>query len=135
MLLERHPDIAEACAFGLPDPVSGEAVAVAVVMRPGASGTDEAIKDWCRKHIRAEAVPSLIFRLAEIPRNERGKIVRNVVRETAFPFGPPRNNGGAPSHAAASWRRSVSSCGRSAAWKRFASAAATGTVIQRSCAT
>jgi acyl-CoA synthetase (AMP-forming)/AMP-acid ligase II len=83
MLLERHPDIAEACAFGLPDPVSGEAVAVAIVMRPGSTGTDEAIKDWCRRHIRAEAVPSQIFRLAEIPRNERGKIVRSVVREAA----------------------------------------------------
>jgi acyl-CoA synthetase (AMP-forming)/AMP-acid ligase II len=84
MLLERHPDVAEACAFGLPDPVSGEAVAVAVVMRPGISATDEAIKDWCRRHIRAEAVPSQIFRLAEMPRNERGKIVRSAVRDTAL---------------------------------------------------
>ena len=84
MLLERHPDVAEACAFGLPDPVSGETVAVAIVMRPGASGADDAIKDWCRQHIRAEAVPSQIFRLAEIPRNERGKIVRSVVREAAL---------------------------------------------------
>jgi acyl-CoA synthetase (AMP-forming)/AMP-acid ligase II len=84
MLLERHPDVAEACAFGLPDPVSGEMVAVAIVMRPDASSTDETIKDWCRRHIRAEAVPSQLFRLAEIPRNERGKIVRSVVRETAL---------------------------------------------------
>ena len=84
MLLERHPDIAEACAFGLPDPVSGECVAVAIVMRPGSSGSDDTIKEWCRAHIRAEAVPSQIFRLAEIPRNERGKIVRSVVRETAL---------------------------------------------------
>jgi len=53
-------------------------------MRPGASGTDDAIKDWCRRNIRAEAVPSQIFRLAEIPRNERGKIVRSVVREAAL---------------------------------------------------
>ena len=84
MLLERHPDVAEACAFGLPDAVSGEAVAVALVIRAGGSGTDDDIKDWCREHIRAEAVPSQIFRLAEIPRNERGKIVRSVVRETAL---------------------------------------------------
>jgi long-chain acyl-CoA synthetase len=53
-------------------------------MKPDATGTDDAIKDWCRKHIRAEAVPSRIFRLVEIPRNERGKIVRSVVREAAL---------------------------------------------------
>jgi acyl-CoA synthetase (AMP-forming)/AMP-acid ligase II len=87
MLLERHPDIAEACAFGLPDPVSGEAVAVAIVMRADAQSTDEAIKEWCRSRIRAEAVPSQLFRLHEIPRNERGKIVRGVVREAALAAG------------------------------------------------
>jgi len=88
MLLERHPDIVEACAFGLPDPVSGEAVAVAIVMRTDAQATDEAIKQWCRTRIRAEAVPSQLFRLDEIPRNERGKIVRGVVREAALAVGP-----------------------------------------------
>jgi acyl-CoA synthetase (AMP-forming)/AMP-acid ligase II len=87
MLLERHPDIAEACAFGLPDAVSGEAVAVAIVMRADARATDEAIKEWCRARIRAEAVPSQLFRLGEIPRNERGKIVRGVVREAALAAG------------------------------------------------
>jgi len=88
MLLERHPDIVEACAFALPDPVSGEAVAVAIVMRADAQSTDEAIKEWCRARIRAEAVPSQLFRLDEIPRNERGKIVRGVVREAALAAGP-----------------------------------------------
>ena len=84
MLLERHPEIAEACAFGLPDPVSGECVAAAIVMRPGSSDSDDLIKEWCRVHIRAEAVPSQLFRLTEIPRNERGKVVRSVVREIAL---------------------------------------------------
>jgi acyl-CoA synthetase (AMP-forming)/AMP-acid ligase II len=83
-LLERHPDVAEACAFGLPDPTSGEAVAVAIVAKQDAKANDEEIKGWCRQRIRAEAVPSQIFRLAEIPRNERGKIVRSVVREAAL---------------------------------------------------
>jgi acyl-CoA synthetase (AMP-forming)/AMP-acid ligase II len=83
-LLERHPDIGEASAFAVPDPVSGEAVAVAIVMRPGAETTDDAIKEWCRRHIRPEAVPSQLYRLAEIPRNERGKVLRDVVRQTAL---------------------------------------------------
>ena len=49
MLLERHPDIVEACAFGVPDAVAGEAVAAAIVLRPGASFDPEAIKAFCRK--------------------------------------------------------------------------------------
>ncbi len=87
MLLERHPDVAEACAFGVPDSVSGEAVAAAIVLRPGATSSDDAIKDWCRDNIRSEAVPSRLFRLAEIPRNERGKVVRGVVRDAALAAG------------------------------------------------
>lgn len=84
MLLERHPDIREACAFGLPDPLSGEMVAAAIVMADGATAGDDAIKAWCRERIRAEAVPARLFRLADIPRNERGKIVRDVVRKVSL---------------------------------------------------
>ncbi len=80
MLLERHPDIAEACAFGIPDPAAGEAVAAAVVLRDGAVFDPEAIKAWCRDQVRAEAVPSRLHAVPAIPRNDRGKIVRAEVR-------------------------------------------------------
>ncbi len=83
MLLERHPDIAEACAFGIPDPVSGEAVAAAVVLRVGARFDPEAIKAWCRDHARPDAVPTRLMQLESIPRNDRGKIVRAEVRRVA----------------------------------------------------
>jgi len=83
MLLERHPDIVEACAFGIPDPVSGEAVAAAVVLRAGACFDPEAIKAWCRVHARADAVPTRLTQMQAIPRNDRGKIVRADVRRVA----------------------------------------------------
>lgn len=82
MLLERHPDVEEACAFGLPDPVAGECVAAAVVLRQGAD--IEAIKSWCRERCRAEAVPTRLFAFDAIPRNDRGKIVRDEVRTAAL---------------------------------------------------
>ncbi len=86
MLLERHPQVREACAFALPDPVAGEAVAAAVV---GEAGLDiPALRAWCRERCRAEAVPTRIFAMAAIPRNERGKIVRAKVREAALASGP-----------------------------------------------
>ncbi|RYE09138.1 MAG: long-chain fatty acid--CoA ligase [Hyphomicrobiales bacterium] len=80
MLLERHPDIAEACAFGIPDPSAGEAVAAAIVLKPGAVLDPEAIKRWCRNEARADAVPSRLYAVGAIPRNDRGKIVRADVR-------------------------------------------------------
>ncbi len=80
MLLERHPDVLEACAFGIPDPVAGEAVAVALVLRAGVEFDPEAIKAWCRGMARPDAVPSRLYATATIPRNDRGKIVRAEVR-------------------------------------------------------
>jgi acyl-CoA synthetase (AMP-forming)/AMP-acid ligase II len=80
LLLERHPDIAEACAFGLPDPVAGEMVAAAVTLKPGSAFDPEAIKAWCRTMARPDAVPARLFALDAIPRNERGKLVRADVR-------------------------------------------------------
>jgi acyl-CoA synthetase (AMP-forming)/AMP-acid ligase II len=83
LLLERHPDIAEACAFGMPDPIAGELVAAAIAMKPGKSFDPEAIKAWCRGMARSDAVPSRLFVLDAIPRNERGKLVRADVRRIA----------------------------------------------------
>ena len=80
LLLERHGDIAEACAFGLPDPIAGELVAAAIVLKPGAAFDPEAIKAWCRTMARPDAVPARLFALDAIPRNERGKLVRADVR-------------------------------------------------------
>ncbi|MFC3205362.1 class I adenylate-forming enzyme family protein [Aquamicrobium soli] len=86
MLLERHPQVREACAFAIPDPVAGEAVAAAVV---GEEGLDiPALRAWCRERCRAEAVPMRLFVMTAIPRNDRGKIVRARVREAALASGP-----------------------------------------------
>ncbi len=76
ILLERHPDIIEACAFSLPDVVAGECVAAAVVMAEGVQMDAETIKAWCRARVRAEAVPVHLFALPQLPRNDRGKLQR-----------------------------------------------------------
>jgi acyl-CoA synthetase (AMP-forming)/AMP-acid ligase II len=82
MLLERHPDIVEACAFGVPDPIAGEMVGAAIVLRDGTEFDVEKIKAWCRERVRAEAVPTRLWNLDAIPRNDRGKVVRAAVRDS-----------------------------------------------------
>lgn len=79
MMLERHDAIAEACAFGMDDAVSGEMVAAAVVLNSELSITKGELRKWCQTQVRAEAVPSKLFFVESIPKNDRGKIVRHDV--------------------------------------------------------
>lgn len=82
MLLERHEAVAEACAFGIADRAAGESVAACVVLAEGARISSTELQEWCRERIRDEAVPARIWMVDAIPRNDRGKIVRSVVRES-----------------------------------------------------
>lgn len=81
MLLEKNPEIAEACAFAIPDPISGETVAAAISLKVGASLDIPGVRAWCRERIRPDAVPEKWFFIPEIPKTDRGKINRAMVRE------------------------------------------------------
>lgn len=79
LLFERHESVAEACAFGIDDAVSGEAVALAVV--PASDDFSVAdLRAWAQGEIRAEALPRQIYVLDAIPKTDRGKINRARVR-------------------------------------------------------
>jgi acyl-coenzyme A synthetase/AMP-(fatty) acid ligase len=69
ILLESHPSVAEACAFAVNDPVSGEAVAAAVRLEPGAAENAESLRAWRRQRMRREAVPNagLSWRKSRVP--------------------------------------------------------------------
>jgi acyl-coenzyme A synthetase/AMP-(fatty) acid ligase len=60
--------------------VLGEAVAAAVVTR-GTGIEAAALIAWCAERIRREAVPARIFLVDSLPRNERGKVQRALVRQ------------------------------------------------------
>jgi len=82
MLIEQHADVAEACAFAIPDAVSGEIVGAAVRFKSGVSGDLEAVRAFCRERLRREATPERWFAVDEIPRTPRGKVSREAVRRT-----------------------------------------------------
>lgn len=82
MLLERHPDIAEACVFGIPDQVSGEIVAAAVKLAPGTAASVKSLRDWCLQYLRREATPERWFIVDDIPKTSRGKVSRDLVRRS-----------------------------------------------------
>ncbi|TNE36837.1 MAG: long-chain fatty acid--CoA ligase [Alphaproteobacteria bacterium] len=84
LLLERHDSVLEACAFGLPDPVAGETVAVALVFKEGRTEDPKTLRDWAISHIRRECVPERWFILNEIPKTDRGKLNRDTVRKVCL---------------------------------------------------
>jgi acyl-coenzyme A synthetase/AMP-(fatty) acid ligase len=80
-LLETHPAIAEACAFGISDAASGEIVAAAVRLRPGREASVPSLRKWCAERLHREAVPERWFIVAELPKDGRGKLSRSSVRQ------------------------------------------------------
>ena len=80
MLLESHPSVAEVCVFAVPDAISGEIVAAAVRVAPGATEDASSLRDWCLKRLRREATPERWFFVDDIPKTARGKVSRDAVR-------------------------------------------------------
>lgn len=76
-LLLQHPAVGEAVSFGLPHPVWGEEVAVAVVLAGEASEAD--LLRYCREHLAEFKVPKKLFVVESIPRTATGKVQRRHV--------------------------------------------------------
>jgi O-succinylbenzoic acid--CoA ligase len=80
-VLSAHPAVAEACAVGIPSGVWGHDVAVAVRLRPGASLTLEALRDFATPRLSRIKLPRRLLVVAELPRSPSGKLLRRVVRD------------------------------------------------------
>ena len=80
-LLERHPEVIEACVFGIPDEISGEVVGAAVQLTSHSKLEPVALRTWALELVRRESVPERWFFLNEIPKNDRGKVNRQKVMD------------------------------------------------------
>jgi long-chain acyl-CoA synthetase len=73
-----HPDVSEAAAVGLSDPIWGERVGLVVVSTKVLSA--EIIIDFCRAHLSPFKVPESVVFSDKLPRNAMGKVMRNALR-------------------------------------------------------
>jgi acyl-CoA synthetase (AMP-forming)/AMP-acid ligase II len=75
--LEGHPSVAEAAVAGVPDERWGERVTAWVVLRDGHDFDEAALIAHARTLLAGYKCPKRVFRLAALPRNQLGKIVRS----------------------------------------------------------
>jgi long-chain acyl-CoA synthetase len=80
-VLAEHPAVAECAVVGVPDEQWGEAVAAAVVLKPGQGASSEALRDFVARRLRSSRAPQRVVFVDELPYSETGKLLRRRVRE------------------------------------------------------
>jgi acyl-CoA synthetase (AMP-forming)/AMP-acid ligase II len=88
-----HPMVAQAAVVGIPDTEWGERVVAAVVLVPGASLAEAALREYVGDALRSARTPERIKFVTELPFNETGKLLRRALREDLaadFAIEPPR---------------------------------------------
>jgi len=78
-VLDAHPAVLEAGVHGVPDAEWGEAVAAAVVLRPGAGVDEAALRAHCAERLARFKVPKTIRFIDVLPRTASGKIRRTAL--------------------------------------------------------
>jgi acetyl-CoA synthetase len=84
--LVSHPSVAEAAVIGIPDEITGQAIAAFVTPRMGVDAGD-ALSRELREHVAVKigpiARPKLIRFTSELPKTRSGKIMRRLLRDVA----------------------------------------------------
>jgi propionyl-CoA synthetase len=98
-VLANHPDVAEAAAFGVADPMKGQIPLAVVVLASGVGRDSEAAKDELRAELRqsirdeigAIATPKDVRIVPRLPKTRSGKILRAPMRSIVdgVDFEPP----------------------------------------------
>ncbi|KQX71798.1 AMP-binding protein [Aeromicrobium sp. Root472D3] len=71
-----HPDISDVVVTGVSDDRFGQSLAAYVVLKPGASLSEDDVTQYARSHVARFAVPSRLMFLDELPRNPTGKVMK-----------------------------------------------------------
>jgi fatty-acyl-CoA synthase len=74
-------EVAEVTVISVPDPRWQEVGKAVVVLKPGASLTEEQVIAFCRARLAGYKTPKSVAFVAQLPRNPAGKVLKNEVRQ------------------------------------------------------
>jgi malonyl-CoA/methylmalonyl-CoA synthetase len=80
-LLNEQAGVAESAVIGVPHADFGEAVVAVVVAKPGVALDAAALVAELKRRIANFKVPKRVFIESELPRNQMGKVQKNLLRE------------------------------------------------------
>jgi acetyl-CoA synthetase len=82
-ILVAHPQVSEAAAVGVPDPIKGEALVCFCVLKKDANGDDDlasALKSKVATELGKALMPKVVLFVADIPKTRNAKVMRRIVR-------------------------------------------------------
>jgi len=80
-VLVNHPAVSEAAVVGISDEKWGEVGRAFVVSKLGVNASETELLDFCRAHLAKFKVPRSVVFLDVLPKNDAGKINRQVLRQ------------------------------------------------------
>ncbi|MEZ0164322.1 long-chain fatty acid--CoA ligase [Kineococcus sp. LSe6-4] len=82
-VLYEHPAVEQAAVVGFPDPLVGEEIGAAVVLKPGASATPEELQQHVKAQLAAYKYPRRIWIVSDLPKGPTGKILKREITPPA----------------------------------------------------
>jgi fatty-acyl-CoA synthase len=79
-VLLRHPAVQEVAVVGMPSEKWGESPHAFVILRAGATATEDELREFARAHLAHFKCPQAVHFIAELPKTATGKIQKFVLR-------------------------------------------------------
>jgi acyl-CoA synthetase (AMP-forming)/AMP-acid ligase II len=82
-MLERHPDVAQACVVPIVDAIKGQKPVAFVMVKPGRAPSDDDIKRFALKNAPAYQHPRFVWFVGELPLASTNKVDRHALQALA----------------------------------------------------